>query len=181
MRAKQSQSGFTLIELMITVAIIGILAAIATPLYIKYTYRARTVEARTNLGAIRSSQVAFKATQDTYLNIQIAPAVPGTPTGLKKGWPIQAPMANAAATGTGNFDNIGFRPSGQVYYHYGCNFANEAVRCEAASDLDMNGGPSLFMLAFRLDPSDPTPPSPFVGATVVSEWGPVVDVTPGVY
>ena len=55
----KGQKGFTLIELMIVVAIIGILAAIAIPNFLAYQARSRQSEARTNLGAIFVSEVAF--------------------------------------------------------------------------------------------------------------------------
>ena len=57
---KKLQQGFTLIELMIVVAIIGILAAIAVPAYQDYTIRARVSEAAALSGAVRTAiDVAF--------------------------------------------------------------------------------------------------------------------------
>lgn len=51
----RSQSGFTLIELMIVVAIVGILASIAIPAYSDYTVRAKVTEAVSAAGAIKTS------------------------------------------------------------------------------------------------------------------------------
>jgi len=53
---KQSvQKGFTLIELMIVVAIIGILAALAIPAYTDYTLKAKISEAASITGAVKTS------------------------------------------------------------------------------------------------------------------------------
>jgi len=57
----KGQKGFTLIELMIVVAIIGILAAIAIPNFLQYQMKSRQSEAKTNLQAIKTSQVSFQA------------------------------------------------------------------------------------------------------------------------
>ena len=58
---KQMQKGFTLIELMIVVAIIGILAAIAIPAYQDYTLRAKVTEGVTAAGAAKASVADFYA------------------------------------------------------------------------------------------------------------------------
>jgi len=63
---KLSTEGFTLVELMISVAIIGILAAVAIPNYQKYQSRARQSEAKINLASAYTSEIAYAVEQGTY-------------------------------------------------------------------------------------------------------------------
>ena len=63
-----NKKGFTLIELMIVVAIIGILAAIAIPNFMAYQCKAKQSEAKGNLGNLRTMQEAYFAENDTYGN-----------------------------------------------------------------------------------------------------------------
>ncbi|RLG23821.1 dolichyl-phosphate-mannose--protein mannosyltransferase [Methanosarcinales archaeon] len=62
----KKEKGFTLIELMIVVAIIGILAAIAIPNFLRYQAKSKQSEAKTNLGGIYTSQVTYFSENDTY-------------------------------------------------------------------------------------------------------------------
>jgi len=63
---KTQIGGFTLIELMIVVAIIGLLAAIAIPNYQNYQCKSKQSEAKYSLGIIRTSQESYLAEYDTY-------------------------------------------------------------------------------------------------------------------
>lgn len=66
MTYKSQMGGFTLIELMIVVAIIGLLAAIAIPNFQNYQCKAKQSEAKYSLGIIRTSQEAYFVEYDTY-------------------------------------------------------------------------------------------------------------------
>jgi len=79
-----NNKGFTLIELMIVVAIIGILAAIAIPNFLKYQAKSKTSEAKVNLKAIFTSEQSYFAEKNTYNTLPLINYEPaGTWTAVK--------------------------------------------------------------------------------------------------
>lgn len=67
-KRKTSAEGFTMIELLMVIAIVGILAAIAIPTYMNYVNRAKETEAWVNLSGIFMSETAFYATNTMYIS-----------------------------------------------------------------------------------------------------------------
>jgi type IV pilus assembly protein PilA len=134
---RNNEKGFTLIELMIVVAIIGILAAIAIPNFLNYQLKSKTAEAKVNLGAIATSQESWRAENDSYIACGAYPKAYGP---SKQTWT----KANA-----GNFTSIGFAPSGDVYYQYevpAANVSTTAFRATATGDLDDDGTDGGFLI-----------------------------------
>ena len=107
----KSQKGFSLVELMVVVAIIGILAAIAIPNYQKFQARSKQTEARTQLSGIYASERSFAAEWNYgSANLQqIGYAVEGSNMLYNCGW------HNTQATADGTNVNValgGTRPTG---------------------------------------------------------------------
>ena len=78
-RSRKRSSGFTLVELMIVVAIIGILAAVAIPAFSKYVKRSKTAEAAGSLNKMWAGSVTFYSTDHVdAAGVSLAKQFPAT-------------------------------------------------------------------------------------------------------
>ena len=76
------QRGFTLVELMIVVIIVGILAAVAIPMYTGATEKSRATECVAALGTIRSAMRNYYAEHVTFVNAGFTDGSQVTSTGI---------------------------------------------------------------------------------------------------
>src|SRR4029077_18681963 len=99
MRNLRNRKGFTLIELMIVVAIIGILAAIAIPNFLRFQAKSKQSEARELLSTVYTAVVAYCAEQSRYGTLSNA------------GFTPSATPKYYSNVGDTNFTNTGGRSS----------------------------------------------------------------------
>jgi type IV pilus assembly protein PilA len=110
----KNSKGFTLIELMIVVVIIGILAALAIPRFMRSTTKAKMSEARQLLKQIYTMQRAYRQENDTY-----------TCNGL-----------TASSTAQNTFSPIGVEVGASARYSYAMTAAANTFTCVATANLD---------------------------------------------
>lgn len=108
----KNNAGFTLIEMMLVVAIIGVLSAIAVPVYNRYMSKARQGEAKVSLAAIYVAEKAFHSDYGAYVSSFAAMSY--EPEGLKRfytvGWAADMSGSVTGYTGTlarSAYDRVG--------------------------------------------------------------------------
>jgi type IV pilus assembly protein PilA len=136
-RKLKKQGGFTLIELMIVVAIIGILAAVAIPNFIKFQLRSKAGEGKINLAGIRTAEESYFAETGSYALVSATPTA--APNQTKQPWGVSCP--NPLVVGSPGACFIGWEPEGDIYYQYAANVGAPATNfwATAVSDIDGDG------------------------------------------
>ena len=166
---KATNSGFTLTELMIVVAIVGVLASIAIPGFQRYQKTSKRTEAYTNLAALAKAQKSYFA--ETSVFVASLPE-PSNTTGVDP----HAAQRDGSSLGPA-FATVGWTPTGDVYFDYDTCTSNGAFNCgctcptcftaTAWGDLDNDGSMSGYMY-FQDDGSGTTCP------TAIGGFGPPV-------
>ena len=154
---KNKASGFTLIELMIVVAIIGILAAVAIPAFIKYIRKSKTVEATEALDKVKGGARQYYVTDHWDSNGNLLPK--SFPANITK-TPTK-PHCDKQLTPTASWDTNGWGPihfalTEPHYFAYSfsapSSTGTSAVYTATANgDLDCDGTVSTFELRGSID------------------------------
>lgn len=122
--------GFTLIELMIAVAIIGVLSAVAIPVYLGYLRRSYLSEATSSISSIKSAEESYFSVNGCYI---AAPA-----------WPATVPSGNAVLWDPVTViqwqqSGLSVRPDRRVRFSYQVYATNSMTVSEACAAVPADG------------------------------------------
>lgn len=119
---KQNQQGFSLVELMIVLVIIGILAAVGVPIYTSNVQKAKMSEADAALGTIRTAMRVYYAENGHYPVVTSGTLVSDSTTGLG--------FAGNELSGGNKYFNS------DAYFTLESDSASYTITCDAAGVLD---------------------------------------------
>ncbi|MGB0678923.1 MAG: type IV pilin protein [Polyangiales bacterium] len=161
---KLKQAGFTLVELMIVVAIIGVLSAVAIPAFVQYFKRSKTSEATANLKLLYSGAKSYYQAEyyeqgvpevgedvEASTHCTVASAAPTWTAGANKqiiNWDDEAD----------SFESLTFQIADPIYYEYhvvsgagdacgGAASSTTVYSFRAVGNLDGDADTSLFEVA----------------------------------
>lgn len=118
---------FSILELMVSVAIVAVLASIAVPQMQEMALKAKRAEAPTNLRGISDASVAYHATANVYLDSGFNPSLPGLNASLRD-W----------RTNRAGWSTLGWAPDGRVRCIYRLNDTGYAeAMCDVDNDNDV--------------------------------------------
>ena len=160
---RSKQGGFTLIELMIVVAIIGILAAVAIPAFMDYMKKGKSSEAELQLAKIRTNaKTAYSV--DSTVPAVTAPVTPGTTCCTQDAGGKKKCLVDATNWQTPAWRALDFQMDEQFYFQYQYTGAAAAYTAVATGDLDCDGTPIAYTLTGSAPDGNPsytlTKPSP---------------------
>ena len=124
--------GFSAIEVMIVLAILGILAAIAVPNFVEMQYRAKRAEVPGNIDGIKTALLAYESAYGEVISEPV-PRPDGVPGKQSRAW------RNGS-----RFDTLGWTPEGEVRGSYVIQTSGKAFQIRGFCDVDGDGTRAVF-------------------------------------